>query len=182
MRMTVTVCMSSTSLSQFNWPENKLSFDIQTSLISNYSIKFALLYQSLKSDQTDLRAILCGLVTSAMLNFLPVGYQLYTGLFSEIQSLAFARDMLGGFFTLSCPNGIVFPWEIRVAFSQGKSQLQQSRATQPKLIIKCMLGLFSCFRNPPNSHVDYMVFNVRTWSFLCVRIHMGVGHTDSESA
>ena len=33
--------------------------------------------------------------------------------------------------------------------------------------------------------IDYRIFNVRTWSFLCVRIyiHTGVGHTaDSESA
>ena len=42
--------------------------------------------------------------------------------------------------------------------------------------------VFSCFRNPPNSDMDYSIFNVPTWSFLCVRIHMGVGHADSESA
>ena len=39
--------------------------------------------------------------------------------------------------------------------------------------------VFSCFRNPPNSDMDYRIFNVRT--FLCVRTHTGVGHTD-ESA
>ena len=27
-----------------------------------------------------------------------------------------------------------------------------------------------------------MIFNVRTWSFLCVRIHTGIGHIGSESA
>ena len=42
--------------------------------------------------------------------------------------------------------------------------------------------LFSCFHNPPNSDGDYRIFNVRTRSFVCVRIHTGVGHTDIESA
>ena len=37
-----------------------------------------------------------------------------------------------------------------------------------------------CFHNPPNSDMDYGIFNVCT--FLCVRIYMGVGHTDNESA
>ena len=41
--------------------------------------------------------------------------------------------------------------------------------------------VFSCFCNPPNSDMDYRTFNVRTWSFLCVCIHMGGGHTDRES-
>ena len=36
--------------------------------------------------------------------------------------------------------------------------------------------------NPPNSDMDYRIFIVRTWSFVCVRVHTGVGHTDSESA
>ena len=35
----------------------------------------------------------------------------------------------------------VFPWEIWVAFPK-ESQLQQSRATQPQLSMKCTLGLF----------------------------------------
>ena len=30
--------------------------------------------------------------------------------------------------------------------------------------------------------MDYMIFNVRTWSILCMRIHTGVANTDSESA
>ena len=43
--------------------------------------------------------------------------------------------------------------------------------------------VFSCFRNPPrNSDMDYRICNMRTWSFLCVSIHTGVGHTDNESA
>ena len=33
--------------------------------------------------------------------------------------------------------------------------------------------VFSCFRNRPNSDMDYRIFNVRTWSFLCARIHTG---------
>ena len=45
---------------------------------------------------------------------------------------------------------------------------------------KCMLGLY-VFRNPPNFDTDYRIFNVRTWSFLCVRLHR-VGHTDNDSA
>ena len=39
-----------------------------------------------------------------------------------------------------------------------------------------------CFHNPPNSDMDYRIFNVCMWSFLCVRIHTGVGHSDNESA
>ena len=31
-------------------------------------------------------------------------------------------------------------------------------------------------------HMDYRIFNVRMCSFLCVRIHTEVGHTDHESA
>ena len=30
------------------------------------------------------------------------------------------------------------------------------------LSTKCMLSLFSCFRNPPNSDKNYRIFNVRT--------------------
>ena len=33
--------------------------------------------------------------------------------------------------------------------------------------------LFSCFHNPPISVMDYRVFNVCTWLFLCVRLHTG---------
>ena len=47
---------------------------------------------------------------------------------------------------------------------------------------KSACWVFSCFRNPRNSDINYRIFNVRVWSFLCVRIHTGVGHTDSESA
>ena len=48
---------------------------------------------------------------------------------------------------------------------------------------KSVCWLFSCFHNPPNSDMDYRIFNVCTWSnSVCVRIHTGVGHTDSESA
>ena len=50
------------------------------------------------------------------------------------------------------------------------------KATAATQSYKCMLGLFM-FPYPPNSDMDYRIFNVRTWSFLCVR-----GHTDSESA
>ena len=30
--------------------------------------------------------------------------------------------------------------------------------------------------------LDYRIFIMRTWSFFCMRVHMGVRHTDSESA
>ena len=49
----------------------------------------------------------------------------------------------------------------------------------PSLFFLC--AVFSCFRNPPNSDIDYRIFDVRTRSFLCVSIHTGVGHTDNES-
>ena len=39
--------------------------------------------------------------------------------------------------------------------------------------------VFSCFGNPPNSDMDYRIFNVRMWAFLSVRIHKGVGHSES---
>ena len=55
------------------------------------------------------------------------------------------------------------------------------RSTFIFLSAKCMLGLFVLrFRNPPSSDMDYRIFNVRT--FLCVRVHTGVEHTDGESA
>ena len=47
---------------------------------------------------------------------------------------------------------------------------------------KCMLVIFSWFHNPPNSDMDWRIFNVRAWSLVCVRIHIEVGHTDGESA
>ena len=49
----------------------------------------------------------------------------------------------------------------------------------PVLYFIFLCAVFSCFRNPLNSDMDYGIFNMRT--FLCVCIHMGVGHTD-ESA
>ena len=42
-----------------------------------------------------------------------------------------------------------------------------------------LCAVFSCFRNPSNSDMDYRIINART--FLCVRIHTGLGHAD-ESA
>ena len=41
---------------------------------------------------------------------------------------------------------------------------------------------FLCVSIIHQTDMDYMIFNVHTWSFLCVRINMGVGHTDSMSA
>ena len=58
-------------------------------------------------------------------------------------------------------------------------------ATINRLIIPPLLSarwVFSCFCNPPNSDVDYRIFNMWMWSFLCMCIHTGDGHTNSESA
>ena len=55
-----------------------------------------------------------------------------------------------------------------------------ARTALPSLTSACWI--FSCFRNPPSSEMDYRISNVRTWSFLCLLQHTGVGHTDSESA
>ena len=46
---------------------------------------------------------------------------------------------------------------------------QAARAALPSPTGACWV--FLCFRNAPNSDVDYRIFNVRTWPFLCVRIH-----------
>ena len=54
-----------------------------------------------------------------------------------------------------------------------------ARAALSSAISACFI--FLCFHNPPNSDMDCRIFNVRTWSFLCVRIHTGIRHTD-ESA
>ena len=55
------------------------------------------------------------------------------------------------------------PWEIRVAFP-GESQLRQSRAIKP--LVHAGFFFFVCvcvcFRNPPNSDMDYRIFNVST--------------------
>ena len=67
-------------------------------------------------------------------------------------------------------------------FTQGKPAATES--CNPTLInYEAHARSCSCFHNPPNSYMDYRIFNVRTWSFLCMRIHTHrVGHTDSESA
>ena len=51
------------------------------------------------------------------------------------------------------------------------------RAVLPSPTSACWI--FSCFRNPQNSNMDYRIFNVRMRSFFCVRIHTGVGHADN---
>ena len=50
----------------------------------------------------------------------------------------------------------------------------------PSFLVLFLCAVLSCFRNPPNSDIDYRIFNMRT--LLCMRIHTGVGHTDNESA
>ena len=75
------------------------------------------------------------------------------------------------FYNCIVPMGFI-PWEIRVAFP-GESQLQQSRATQPRV--------FQYFHNPPNSDMDYGIFNVRTDVNACDCIR-GCTDTVRESA
>ena len=43
-----------------------------------------------------------------------------------------------------------------------------SSATQSN---KFMVVLLSCFRNPPNSDMDYMTFHVRTCMIVLVRVY-----------
>ena len=40
-------------------------------------------------------------------------------------------------------------------------------------------GLFSRFHNPPNSDIDYRIFNMHMWSFLHVYTHAGPEFTVS---
>ena len=63
------------------------------------------------------------------------------------------------------------PWEIRVTVPV-ESQLRQNLATQPKMHARC----FTCFNIPPNSDMDYRVFNVHTDvnAYDCTR-----GYTDT---
>ena len=74
------------------------------------------------------------------------------------------------FFPLTFYNCIVpmgfLPWEIRVALPRER-QLRQIRATQPMVHAGC----FECFHNPPNSDMDYRIFNVSTnvSAFDCTR-------------
>ena len=46
-----------------------------------------------------------------------------------------------------------------------------ARVAQPSPTCACWV--FLCFRNPPNSDMDYWIFTVRMGSFLCVPIHTG---------
>ena len=53
----------------------------------------------------------------------------------------------------------------------------------PRLIIKCMLGLcVSVIHQTLTWTTGSLQWVVHTWSFLCMRIHTGVGYTDNESA
>ena len=78
-------------------------------------------------------------------------------------------------------NSISIPWGKFVPPYLGKATAA-ARAALPSHTIACWV--LSCFRNPPKSYMDYMIFNVRKWSFSCVRITIqtAVGHTNSESA
>ena len=60
-------------------------------------------------------------------------------------------------------------------FPQGKRTAIDIVRRHP-VVFKC--AVFLCFCNPLNSDMDYRIFNMRIWSFVCVRIHTEVGHTD----
>ena len=72
--------------------------------------------------------------------------------------------------------------DLSLQISEVKTQATFFSLSTSKERINIKLGDRTLIRNPPNSDVDCRIFNVRTWSFLCVRIHTGIGHTDSESA
>ena len=55
-----------------------------------------------------------------------------------------------------------------------------ARAALPSPTSAC--SVFSCFHNPPNTDMDHRIFNMRMWSFVCMRKHTEVGQTDSKSA
>ena len=72
---------------------------------------------------------------------------------------------------------ITFLQENLGCFPQGKRA-----AIVPFFFFLC--AVFLCFHNPPNSDMDYSIFNRRTWSFLNL-MHAythGGGHTDNQSA
>ena len=50
-----------------------------------------------------------------------------------------------------------------------------------QLLFFCACWVYLCFRNPPNSDRDYRIFNVRTWSFLCMYTHSGRTHRQRDS-
>ena len=50
------------------------------------------------------------------------------------------------------------------------------------LVSKVHAGSFCVSVNPSSCDMDYRIFNVRTWSFLCVRIDTRVWHTNRELA
>ena len=91
-----------------------------------------------------------------------------------VKSHWFMHSMTCGFFLRSSIGGVAYV------------TVFNSSVTWPATFrlrgYKCICWLFLCFHNPPNSDMDYRIFNVSTWSFAWVRIHTGVGHTDSESA
>ena len=77
----------------------------------------------------------------------------------------------------------IFPMGNSDRFPQGKPAATEPR--YPTLInYKVHAGSFRVSINHWTLNMDYRIFkfNFRTWSLLCVRIHMGVGYTDSESA
>ena len=70
--------------------------------------------------------------------------------------------------TVNAHTTVPYTWLIPCGRFRPPHSSSKSSSTQSYM---CTLGLF-VFRNPPNSELDYRIFNVRTWSFFCV-----VGHT-----
>ena len=97
----------------------------------------------------------------------PLGGKLPTcSFFSSFFSFSF----LLLFFFYNCIVSLGFrPWEIRVAFFSGESQMRQSRATQPTVLAGCfsvsIISLsfsLSVDMDVDNSDMDYRIFNVCT--------------------
>ena len=68
-------------------------------------------------------------------------------------------------------------WLSQASLQGSRRLVEGGGATVNKLTIMPLFSacwVSSCFHNPPNSDMDYRIFYVRT--FLCVRLHTGVGH------
>ena len=74
----------------------------------------------------------------------------------------------------------IFILQFLLSLSWNLGCLTWVRLQQPQeqryLVLQVHAGSLN-YHNPPNSDIDYRIFNVCTWSFLCVRVHTGVAHT-----
>ena len=83
----------------------------------------------------------------------------------------------------------VFPYRshthfCKLAYGTSSSVNDDWQAFDHYCHVSSACWVFSSFWNPPNSDMHYTIFKVRMWSYIyniCVRIHTGVGHMNSES-